>query len=112
MLSIITRLCGVSTGSPGYSVPHVMDYRREQAIEWPILNRTLRSELHSSVTLSRNRLRGHVPQKDLANDVMDQNRTSGLHRCRPHLVCGALSIRHYGFINSDGLAPQWPEKQA
>jgi hypothetical protein len=30
-----------------------------------------------SVKLPRNRLRGHVPHKDLANNVMDQNRTSG-----------------------------------
>jgi hypothetical protein len=27
--------------------------------------------------LSRNRLRGHVPHKDLANNVMDQKLTSG-----------------------------------
>jgi hypothetical protein len=27
--------------------------------------------------LSRNRLRGHVPQRDLTNNVMDQNETSG-----------------------------------
>jgi hypothetical protein len=30
-----------------------------------------------SVKLPRNRLRGHVPHKDLANNVMDQNPTSG-----------------------------------
>ena len=30
-----------------------------------------------SVKLPRNRLRGHVPHKDLANNVMDQNETSG-----------------------------------
>jgi hypothetical protein len=27
--------------------------------------------------LPRNRLRGHVPQQDLANNVMDQKKTSG-----------------------------------
>jgi len=30
-----------------------------------------------SVKLPRNRLRGHVPHKDLANNVMDQKPTSG-----------------------------------
>src|SRR5215469_11049126 len=30
-----------------------------------------------SVKLPRNRLRGHVPHKDLVNNVMDQNPTSG-----------------------------------
>jgi len=29
---------------------------------------------------SGNRLRGHVPQQDLANNVMDQNKTSGPRR--------------------------------
>jgi len=31
----------------------------------------------ANTTLARNRLRGHVPQQDLANNVMDQNPTSG-----------------------------------
>jgi hypothetical protein len=41
-------------------------------------NRPLIVDLPSGdTTLSRNRLVGHVPQKDLANNVMDQNATSG-----------------------------------
>jgi hypothetical protein len=36
----------------------------------PILNRTLRSEQHSSVTRARNRLRGHVPQQDFTNSLI------------------------------------------
>ncbi len=31
----------------------------------------------ANTKLARNRLVGHVPQKDLANDVIDQNETAG-----------------------------------
>ncbi len=33
------------------------------------------SAKHSLVTLSRNRVRGHVPQQDPANNLMDQKKT-------------------------------------
>ena len=49
------------------------------------LNWTQRSEQHSPVTLSRNWFVGNVPQKDLANDVMDEkkaSRTIGSHELR------------------------------
>jgi hypothetical protein len=35
------------------------------------------AEASAAKRLRSNRLLGHVPQKDLANDMMDQNRTSG-----------------------------------
>src|SRR5215469_10499211 len=43
--------------------------RRVDQIQW--------SAKHLLVTLSINRLRGHVPQRYLPNSVMDQKRTSG-----------------------------------
>ncbi len=58
----------------------------------------------------RNRLVGHVPQKDLANDVMDQNQTSGefglptsTERPLPVQVamqCGCRMLADFSFLAS------------
>src|SRR5271169_3481552 len=53
----------------------------DPTLSLPLVHTTAADARHAQASAAKrlrsNRLRGHVPQKDLADDVMDQNRTSG-----------------------------------
>jgi len=61
----------------GPAIPSVLSATRNLSSDHAVKSRFVGKPSKWSVKLPRNRLVGHVPQKDLANDVMDQNETSG-----------------------------------